>query len=283
MRFLIIRRADAKTEAGELPGEAVLDAMVSYHEQLAEAGALRDGLGLKPSAQGARVTFSKGVPTVTDGPFTEAKELIAGFSIIDVPSLEDAVAWATRWPAIDSDGDFALEVRPVFEAEELGDSPALERNAALTRRLARPAGLTAYPYLVFDGACAEAFRFYQQVLGGTIEAMITHAGSPMAEPVPAEWGDRIMHACLIAGDLTLMGSDMPPGRAQRPAGFYVNLTVGQPAEAERIFDALADGGTVTMPLEPTFWAERFGMLVDRFGIPWMVNCAGAVEYVPATA
>jgi PhnB protein len=99
-----------------------------------------------------------------------------------------------------------------------------------------------------------------------------HAGTPAENHVPAEWRDKIMHARLTAGGDVLMGSDAPPDRYEQPKGFSVTLQMQDPAEAERIFRELAENGTVRMPLQETFWAVRFGMLVDRFGIPWMINC-----------
>jgi|SRR5664279_2479652 PhnB protein len=131
------------------------------------------------------------------------------------------------------------------------------------------------PYLLFDGQCEAAFKFYEKCLGGKIEAMMPHQGTPAASHVPAEWQTKILHARLVVGDQILMGSDAPPGRQQKPQGFSVNLGFKDPAEAERIFHALVESGTVTMPFGETFWATRFGMLVDRFGIPWMVNCEKA--------
>lgn len=129
------------------------------------------------------------------------------------------------------------------------------------------------PYLNFDGQCAEAFKFYEQVLGGKIEAMMTHGGTPeMAPHVPPEWHDRIMHACLNVGDQTLMASDSPPGQHQAAQGLWVSLHFDRASEGQRVFDALGEGGKVQMPFEKTFWAAGFGMVVDRFGIPWMVNC-----------
>ena len=106
-------------------------------------------------------------------------------------------------------------------------------------------------------------------------AMLTHEGTPAESHVPAEWRSKIMHARMTIGDWVLMASDAPPGRSQPPQGFSVHISVDEPAEAERIFKALADGGQVRMAMEQTFWAERFGMLVDRFGISWMINCAGS--------
>ncbi|HEX2933331.1 MAG TPA: VOC family protein [Candidatus Binatia bacterium] len=131
------------------------------------------------------------------------------------------------------------------------------------------------PYLTFNGQCEEAFKFYEKCLGGKIVAMVPHTGTPAAEHVPAEWRNKILHARLSVGDQVLMGSDAPPERYEPSKGFSVTLGVNDPAEAERVFKALAEKGTVQMPLDQTFWALRFGMLVDRFGIPWMINCEQA--------
>jgi PhnB protein len=133
-------------------------------------------------------------------------------------------------------------------------------------------------YLVFDGQCEAAFKFYEKVLGGKILGMFTHAGTPAAEHVPPEWLNKIMHVTLKVGDSVLMGSDAPPDRYKKPEGFTVNIALNDVAEAERIFHALAENGTVGMPIQQTFWAERWGMLTDRYGIPWMVNCEGSVKY-----
>jgi len=128
------------------------------------------------------------------------------------------------------------------------------------------------PYLFFNGQCEAAFKFYAELLGGRIVAMMTHAGTPAENQVPPEWRGKIIHARMVIGDQVLMGSDAPPGHFQQPQGFSVSLIVDRPEDAERIFPTLAENGTVRMPLQKTFWAIRFGMLVDRFGIPWMVNC-----------
>lgn len=135
--------------------------------------------------------------------------------------------------------------------------------------------MQAIPYLNFKGQCEAAFKFYEKCLGGKIEAMMPFAGSPAEQFAPAGWGDKIMHATLVASDVKLMGSDAPPDRFQQPQGFSVALQLSDTAEAERIFKALSEGGNVLMPLEETFWAARFGMFVDKFGTPWMINCAAA--------
>jgi PhnB protein len=131
------------------------------------------------------------------------------------------------------------------------------------------------PYLNFNGQCEAAFKFYEKVLRGKIIMMMTHAQSPMADQVPPAWRDKIMHVRMTVGDRVLMGADAPPEYYQTPQGFSVTLGFDSPAEAERIFNALAEKGTVRMPLQKTFWAERFGAVVDQFGTPWMINCEQA--------
>jgi PhnB protein len=126
-------------------------------------------------------------------------------------------------------------------------------------------------YLLFNGDCEEAFKTYEKIFGGRIEAMLTHEGTPASCQVPPEWQKKILHARISIGDAVLMASDAPPGRYSRPQGFSVNIGLTDIKEAERIFSALSEKAAVTMPLGETFWAHRFGMLTDRFGIPWMVN------------
>jgi len=133
------------------------------------------------------------------------------------------------------------------------------------------------PYLFFNGNCEEAFKFYEKALGGKIEGMMTHGASPMAQHVPPNWQNKIIHARFVVGGQVLMGSDAPPDHYNQPKGFSVSLSVKQTADAERIFQALAEKGKVEMPIQETFWAVRFGLLVDRFGIPWMINCEKAAS------
>jgi PhnB protein len=130
-------------------------------------------------------------------------------------------------------------------------------------------------HLSFNGDCEAAFKFYEECLGGKITFMMPYQGSPAAGYVPADWQSKILHATLMVGDSLLQGADAPPTHFQKAQGFSVTLALNDPAEAERIFAALADDGKVDMPLQETFWAARFGMVVDRFGTPWMINCAKA--------
>jgi len=127
-------------------------------------------------------------------------------------------------------------------------------------------------YLLFNGNCEEAIKSYEKCFGGKIIAMLTYGGTPAEKHVPAELRTKIMHARLDVGDQMLLASDCPPDQFFPPKGFSVSIGVDKPEEAERLFHALEDGGNVTMPIGPTFWSARFGMLTDRFGIPWMINC-----------
>lgn len=129
------------------------------------------------------------------------------------------------------------------------------------------------PYVTFSGQCAEAFRFYEQVFAGKILAMITHRDVPADVVLPEGWGDKIMHACLEVNGRHLMGSDRPLGGSHKIAGMSVQVEIDEPEEADRVFAALSEGGEVNMPIGETFWARRFGAVTDRFGTPFMINCA----------
>jgi PhnB protein len=132
------------------------------------------------------------------------------------------------------------------------------------------------PYLTFNGQCEAAFKFYERCLGGKIVAMIPFGDTPSAEYMPPDGREKIMHARLILGSQVLMGSDCHPGQPYEGVkGCSVALQVDTPDEAERVFNALAQNGIIVMPLGQTFWAVRFGMLTDQFGVPWMINCEKA--------
>lgn len=131
------------------------------------------------------------------------------------------------------------------------------------------------PYLTFNGDCEAAFKLYEKVLRGKIQAMMPHEGTPAVEQVPPEWRKKILHASLLIDGQVLMASDAPPPHYKQPQGISVSLMLKDPAEAERIFRELSEGGQVFMAIQKTFWAERFAMFSDRFGIPWMINCSQA--------
>ena len=132
------------------------------------------------------------------------------------------------------------------------------------------------PYLTFDGRCREAFAFYQKALGGKITFIQTIGESPMASSMPPEAHGRVMHVTMQIGDQVLQGADAPPGQFTQPDGFSVALHFDEAAEGERVFSALAENAMVKMPFQPTFWAKGFGMLIDQFGTPWIVNAGQMV-------
>jgi PhnB protein len=131
------------------------------------------------------------------------------------------------------------------------------------------------PYLSFNGQCEEAFTLYERVLGGQLGDMFRYAGTPMAHQVPADWQDKVMHGSITVGGQVLMGGDVAPDRYEAPKGFSLSIQIKDATEAQRIFRELSHAGSMVMPLEKTFWAERFGMVIDRFGIPWLINCEGS--------
>jgi PhnB protein len=128
------------------------------------------------------------------------------------------------------------------------------------------------PYLFYDGNCEAAFKFYEKALGARIEMLLRNEEAPESMPSPPERKNKIMHAKISIGGQVLMASDAPPDHFHKPQGFSVSLTFGDPVEAERKFKALSEGGSMNMPFGKTFFSRGFGMCVDQFGIPWMVNC-----------
>jgi PhnB protein len=132
-----------------------------------------------------------------------------------------------------------------------------------------------YPNLTFNGQCEAAFKFYEECLHGKAIFMMTYGDMPMDLQTPSDWRKKIGHATFALADFRFSGSDALPGQYQKPQGFSLQFNLSDPAEAERIFKALAENGTVQMPLQETFWAFLFGVLVDQFGIPWIINCEKA--------
>ena len=133
-------------------------------------------------------------------------------------------------------------------------------------------------YLNFNGNCAEAFKFYAGVFGAKIDRMMTDKDMPPGVDMPNidQWKDKVLHVSLKGDGFEIAGSDTPAAYYQKPQGMVVSIGVTDPQEAERLFKALSEKGSVRMPLEKTFWAQRYGMCTDRFGIPWMVG-ANATE------
>jgi PhnB protein len=127
-----------------------------------------------------------------------------------------------------------------------------------------------HTYLNYGGNCEQAFKFYEQHLGGKITMLMRHGEQPDASKVPAEWKNAVLHARMDLGGTELLGADMPPDRFQPIRSAYLTLTLGSDAEADRVFALLADGGQIFMPMQDTFFASRFAMLRDRFGTSWML-------------
>lgn len=127
-------------------------------------------------------------------------------------------------------------------------------------------------HIAFDGCCEEAFQVYERCLGGKIVTMLKWSQTPMAAEAPPGYADKILHATLALGACTLAGADSMPGKYEAPRGFHVLLGIPEAATARRVFTALSEGGTVTAPLQETFWAILFGTVTDRFGVSWEINC-----------
>ena len=135
--------------------------------------------------------------------------------------------------------------------------------------------MTLTPHLSFNGQCEAAFKFYEHCFSGKIITMLTWGDSPMASQGPPEIEHKILHATLMIGDSMLAGSDVPPGQYQKPQGCHVLIGIDDPVKGERMFNALAENGTVQMPFQKTFWASGFGVLTDQFGVSWEINCEQA--------
>lgn len=135
--------------------------------------------------------------------------------------------------------------------------------------------LTPNLSLGFDGQCEAAFKFYEQHLGGTMVRLFRYAGSPMENDVPPDWGGKVMHATMVLGEAVIAGADVTLYR--RPQGFSILLNVDEIDDAERLYRVFTERGTVTVPMQQTFWSVRYAAVVDQFGVPWEINCQQAPE------
>jgi PhnB protein len=146
------------------------------------------------------------------------------------------------------------------------------RQQSPTQRNPMETMMKLNPYLTFNGQCKEAMEFYAKALRGQVVMMMKNGDMPAGDQMPGAAPDLIMHARIVMGDQVLMASDATADCHVDTRGMMVSTVVETPAEAERIYGELSAGGQITMPMAETFWAHRFGMFTDRFGIPWMVNC-----------
>ncbi|MCC6507671.1 MAG: VOC family protein [Pirellulaceae bacterium] len=274
MRVMVLVKASPSSEAGTLPSEELMLAMGQFNQELVEAGVMKAGEGLKPSSTGYRVHFSGKNRTVTDGPFAETKELIAGFWIWEVQSVEEAIHWVKRCPNPMPD-ESDIEIRPIYEMTDFAENDpfgevAKQEQMVLQKLSTQSSRIT--PYLFFSGRCEEALDFYQHALGAKIGMVMRFDESPSPPPegmLQPGFEKKIMHADFTVGRMQIMASDGCDDKSKFE-GFRLALSLPTEADARRAFDALAEGGAIDMPLTATFWSPCYGMVTDKFNVGWMV-------------
>ncbi len=279
MRVMVMVKATKSSEAGEMPPDELFIAMGKYNEELVSAGIMKAGDGLKPTSAAKRVHFHGRNRTVTDGPFAETKELIAGYWLWEVASIEEAVEWVKRCPnPMLEDSD--IDIRPLFEMEDFAefdpDGVHRKHEEALLQTMSFQQA-SVETYLYFSGRCEEALAFYESAIGAKLIMKMRFSESPDAVPqgmLQSGFENKIMHASLTIGKMTIMASD---GCDDKPKfdGFRLAISLPNEAAADSAFDALAEEGKVDMPMMKTFWSPRYGMVTDKFGVGWMVMVSGA--------
>ncbi len=278
MKVMVMVKATKSSEAGEMPSQELMADMGKFNEELVQAGILKDGEGLKPSSQGFRVRFSGTNRTVSDGPFAETKELVAGYWIWEVESMEQAIEWVKRCPnPMYEDSD--IEIRPFYGPEDFAEWDPAGEFASHEQGLKNTVAIQdspLQPYLFFGGRCEEAIEFYKAALGAQVKMLLRFNQSP--DPIPEGmlqegFEAKIMHSAFTVGKMTILASDGCDDKSKFD-GFRLALSVPNEAAADAAFDALAVGGKVDMPLAKTFWSPRYGMVTDKFGVGWMVMVPG---------
>ncbi|MEQ8846802.1 YciI family protein [Botrimarina sp.] len=278
MRVMVIVHATESSEAGQPPSAELFEAMDRYNQELVAARVMLAGEGLKPSSEGVRVRFSGDQRTVIDGPFAETKELVAGYWIWEVASVDDAVAWLKRCPNPMPE-DSEVEIRPIYAADdfaELDPTGEFARREEASRKAIAMRQAAVHSYLFFNGRCEEALDFYRSAAGAVVGVVMRFNESPdpaTKDMVPPDYQDKIMHCDFTIGQTMVMASD-GCGGGEPFGGFRLAITAPTEADCDRVFDALAEGGAVDMPLQQTFWSPRYGMLTDKFGVGWMVMVPG---------
>lgn len=277
MKVVVFVKASPSSEAGAMPSQQLLAEMGAYNEELFKAGIMKDGAGLHPTSKAVRVRFTGNDRHVIDGPFAETKELVAGYWIWEVKSMDEAVDWLKKCPNPMPEAS-EIEIRPIFEADDFGQefTPELRvKEEKLEAALAMEKA-TVQSYLFFGGRCEEALEFYKNALDARVLMVMRFNESP--EPTPSGmlapgFENKVMHCSFQVGGMTLMASDGCDDKS-RFDGFRLALSVPTDACADHAFSALAEGGKIELPLAKTFWSPRYGMVTDKFGVAWMVMVPG---------
>lgn len=280
MKVMVMVKASPGSEAGKMPSEALMTAMMNFNEELVKAGIMESGDGLKPTSEGVRVRFDGSKRLVTTGPFAETNELIAGYWIWNVNSMEEAIEWVKKCPNPMEEEASDIEIRTFYEIDDFAvadpDGKSREKDNALRQALAMQQ-VEVNNYLFFSGRCDEALAFYQQHLSADIKFLIRFNESPDTFPegtLQAGFENKVMHAEFSVGKVRIMASD-GCNDTETFSGFRIALNVPTEDEARRIFAALAsNGGKVDMPLMKTFWSPLYGQVTDQFGVGWMVMLPG---------
>lgn len=271
MKVMVMVKASNASEAGEMPSQQLLSDMTTFNESLVEAGIMEAGEGLKPSDQGFRIRFSGNERVVTKGPFVETNELVAGYWIWNVESMEQALTWVKKCPKPMKD-DSDIEIRPLYE---MADFAEIDKEEALKAKIASK-NYQCNTYLFFNGQCEQAIEYYQNKLGATLNLLMRFNESPEPMPegmLPQGYENKVMHCEFTLGANRFLATDYDC-QGSSIGGFSLALTVNTAEEAHRVFNALADGGNIQMPLSETFWSPLYGQVTDKFGIAWMVMLPG---------
>ncbi|WP_448547771.1 YciI family protein [Thalassotalea fusca] len=274
MKVMVIVKASKSSEAGKMPSNELLTAMGNFNETLVKAGIMEAGEGLKPSSEGCRVRFSGEQRIVTKGPFPETSELVAGYWLWNVASMDEAIEWLQKCPnPMEEESD--IEIRPLFEMADFSeidaDGKVCEQEEQLKNAISSR-NFDCKTYLFFNGQCEEALSYYQQHLGASTSALIRFSESPEPMPegmLPEGYENKVMHCEFSIGNAQFMATDHDC-QGMGAGGFSITLTVPSADEAHRTFDALADSGNIQMPLSKTFWSPLYGQVTDKFGIAWMI-------------
>lgn len=278
MKVMVIVKATDSSEAGVMPTQALMKAMGEFNQELVKAGVMESGDGLKPSNEGFRVRFSGNKREVIQGPFVETNELIAGYWIWNVNSMDEALDWVKKCPnPMMEDSD--IEIRAFYGMEDYadwdntGEFAKKEQNLCDTLAMQNTMKQTTINnYLFFSGRCEEAINYYQEHLGASISMLMRFSDSP--DPLPEDllapgFENKIMHCEFNIADSKVFASD-GCGDGTNMSGFSLALTLNDHDEAHRIFNALAQNGQINMPLTATFWSPLYGQVTDQFGVAWMV-------------